>query len=196
MRRSTGIALWMSRSLGRRRRRFSRRTGSGCGWSWPGRRRRTSPISPGSDACAGARERAGLDRRQNMRPRVKSDQARVDTHSGRTAHQRTTSPRARAMETREMFANTRRHSAFSLIELVIVVVIIGIIAAIAIPRMSRGATGAADGALTADLATLRNSIDLYQAEHGGTFPDLVTSANYLVQYTDDAGGISATKDST
>ena len=95
-----------------------------------------------------------------------------------------------------MFANTRRHSAFSLIELVIVVVIIGIIAAIAIPRMSRGATGAADGALTADLATLRNSIDLYQAEHGGTFPDLVTSANYLVQYTDDAGGISATKDST
>ncbi len=89
-----------------------------------------------------------------------------------------------------------RNKAFSLIELVIVVVIIGIIAAIAIPRMSRGATGAADGALTADLATLRNAIDLFQAEHAGTFPDLVTTPTYLTQYTDDAGTISATKDTT
>ena len=89
-----------------------------------------------------------------------------------------------------------RNRAFSLIELVIVVVIIGIIAAIAIPRMSRGATGAADGALTADLATLRNAIDLFQAEHTGVFPDLVATPTQLTQYTDDVGGVAAAKDAT
>lgn len=94
-----------------------------------------------------------------------------------------------------MFVPSYRR-AFSLIELVIVVVIIGIIAAIAIPRMSRGATGAADSALTANLAVLRNAIDLYQTEHGGTYPDIVTSTNSLLQYTDDSGGISASKDAT
>lgn len=61
---------------------------------------------------------------------------------------------------------------FSLIELVIVVVIIGIIGAIAIPRMSRGAAGAADSALKANLAVLRNALDLYAVEHGGVYPDL------------------------
>ena len=98
-----------------------------------------------------------------------------------------------------MLAASRRDRAFSLIELVIVIVIIGIIGAIAIPRMSRGAAGAADGALTADLARLRNAIDLYQAEHGGTYPDLVGTTpqgSQLTQYTNDTGGVVATKDST
>ena len=91
-----------------------------------------------------------------------------------------------------MFAASRTR-AFSLIELVIVIVIIGIIGAIAIPRMSRGAQGAADGALTANLARLRNAIDLFQAEHAGTYPDLVTTPNQLLQFTDDTGAVSATK---
>jgi len=92
-----------------------------------------------------------------------------------------------------MLAATRNR-AFSLIELVIVIVIIGIIGAIAIPRMSRGAAGAADGALIADLTRLRNAIDLYQAEHGGTFPDLVTNqGTQLTQYTNDTGGVNLTK---
>lgn len=93
-----------------------------------------------------------------------------------------------------MFAAARRVRAFSLIELVIVIVIIGIIGAIAIPRMSRGASGAADGALIANLARLRNAIDLYQAEHSGTYPDLVTNqGTQLTQYTQDDGTVSATK---
>jgi general secretion pathway protein G len=94
-----------------------------------------------------------------------------------------------------MSAASRR--AFSLIELVIVIVIIGIIGAIAIPRMSRGAQGAADGALIANLARLRNAIDLYQAEHAGNYPDLVTNqGTALTQYTDDSGTIVAAKDAT
>jgi len=93
------------------------------------------------------------------------------------------------------FARKRRQG-FSLIELVIVVVIIGIIGAIAIPRISRGAAGAADSATIADLAVLRNAIDLYATEHGGTYPALLTISNQLTQYTDSSGAAQAASDAT
>lgn len=89
-----------------------------------------------------------------------------------------------------------KRRAFSLIELVIVVVIIGIIGAIAIPRMSRGAAGASDSALTANLAVLRNAIDLFQSEHGGTYPAAATIVAQLTQFTDDTGATSATQTTT
>jgi general secretion pathway protein G len=85
---------------------------------------------------------------------------------------------------------------FSLIELVIVVVIIGIIAAIAIPRLSRGAAGAADSALAGNLSVLRNAIDLYATEHGGTYPAVATFGDQLTQYTDSSGSTSTTKTAT
>jgi prepilin-type N-terminal cleavage/methylation domain-containing protein len=85
-----------------------------------------------------------------------------------------------------MFAHPKR-SAFSLIELVIVIVIIGIIGAIAIPRMSRGAAGAADSALKANLAMLRNAIDLFHTEHGGTYPSLTNLPDALTQYSTELG---------
>jgi len=93
-----------------------------------------------------------------------------------------------------MYVAARR--GFSLIELVIVVVIIGIIAAIAIPRMSRGAAGASDSALSGNLTILRNAIDLYHTEHGGTdndYPKVATFAAQLTTYTDIAGTANATK---
>ncbi len=90
--------------------------------------------------------------------------------------------------------NTRH--AFSLIELVIVVVIIGIIGAIGIPRMSRGAAGAADSGLTADLKVMRVAIDLYKAEHGGTYPAFATLEAKLTTYTDEAGTANASKSTT
>jgi prepilin-type N-terminal cleavage/methylation domain-containing protein len=94
------------------------------------------------------------------------------------------------------FATRGTRRGFSLIELVIVVVIIGIIAAIAIPRLSRGASGAADSALAGDLSVLRNAIDLYATEHGGTYPALATFEAQLTQYTDSSGATSATKTAT
>jgi len=88
----------------------------------------------------------------------------------------------------------RTRRAFSLLELVIVVVILGILAAIAVPRMSRSATAAADNAVMADLAVLRNAIDLFQTEHGGTYPSLTDLPNAMTQYSDIAGTtFSATK---
>ena len=64
--------------------------------------------------------------------------------------------------------------AFSLVELVIVVVILGIIAAIAVPRVSSGSKNAAESALRANLATIRNFIDHYYVEHKFTFPGAKT----------------------
>lgn len=89
----------------------------------------------------------------------------------------------------------KRRTGFSMIELVIVVVIIGIIAAIAIPRMSRGSAAAADSAVASNLAVLRNAIDLYHTEHGGTFyPPLASFADQLTKFSNaDGSTTSATK---
>jgi prepilin-type N-terminal cleavage/methylation domain-containing protein len=95
------------------------------------------------------------------------------------------------------FKNAR--GGFTLIELVVVVVIIAIIAAIAIPKMSRGSAGAADSAVAQDLSTMRSALELYQTEHGGTYPSTTSAAtflNQLTQYTDASGSAQATKDTT
>ena len=94
------------------------------------------------------------------------------------------------------FEQRRIRGGFSLIELVIVVVIIAIIGAIAIPRMSRGAAGASDSALVGNVAVLRNAVDLYATEHGGTFPGGATIVDQLTVFTDINGATSATKDAT
>ena len=91
---------------------------------------------------------------------------------------------------------TKKRLGFSLVELVIVIVIIGIIAAIAIPRVSRGARGATDSALRGDLAVMRTAIDLYAAEHTGSFPTVADFVDQLTTYTDAAGGTAAAKDAT
>jgi prepilin-type N-terminal cleavage/methylation domain-containing protein len=89
----------------------------------------------------------------------------------------------------------RISQGFSLIELVVVVVIIGIIAAIAIPKMSKGAQGAADSALTGDLKELRQAIDMYVNEHGGSYPDAAKIADQLTKFSNADGSMtSANKD--
>ena len=92
--------------------------------------------------------------------------------------------------------NAKRTRGFSLIELVIVVVIIAIIGAIAIPRMSRGAAGAADSALTANVSQIRKALDLYAAEHGGSFPTAASFVAALTTYSDSTGATNATKTAT
>jgi len=100
------------------------------------------------------------------------------------------------MASKKTSKKTKVKKGFSLLELVVVVVIIGIIAAVAIPRMSRGSAGAADAALSGNLAVLRSAIDLYSAEHSGAYPTAALATTALTQYTDNAGGVSATRDAT
>ena len=87
-------------------------------------------------------------------------------------------------------------SGFTLIELVIVVVIIGVIAGIAIPRFGKLASGADSVALLSDLRTLRGSIQMYAAEHGGVFPALdkkkETFVAQLTAKTDADGNVGTT----
>jgi general secretion pathway protein G len=59
--------------------------------------------------------------------------------------------------------------------------------------MSRGSEGAADSALRANLAVLRNAIDLYKAEHQGTLPTLAKFSEQLTTYTDINGTDNASK---
>jgi len=86
--------------------------------------------------------------------------------------------------------------AFSLLEVVIVVAIIAILAAMGIPRLSRGTKGAADAALAGSLRTLRDAIDHYAAEHGGSFPELNQFAQQLTRYTNRDGQPRTKKDAT
>ncbi len=103
---------------------------------------------------------------------------------------------------------SHERAGFSLVELVIVIVIISVIATIAIPRISRGAKGAGEAGLRGDLATLRSAIELYGAEHSGTFPGANTDGiggaagseaalvSQLTKFTDVNGGAANTKDAT
>ena len=86
--------------------------------------------------------------------------------------------------------------AFSLLELVIAVAIIAIIAAIGIPRLSRGTRGAADSALSGNLSLLRNAIDIYAAEHAGTYPTVADANDQLTLYSDASGNTNQTKTTT
>ncbi|MHC5113198.1 MAG: prepilin-type N-terminal cleavage/methylation domain-containing protein [Planctomycetota bacterium] len=83
-------------------------------------------------------------------------------------------------------AVNHRRRAFSLIELVIVIIIMGVISAIAIPRMMRGAEGADITGLQADLAVLRNAIEMYRYEHQA-FPVLATFETQLTTVTQADG---------
>ncbi len=89
-----------------------------------------------------------------------------------------------------------RPRAFSLVELVIVIVIIGVIAAIAVPRISRGARGAVDSAMRANLAVLRNSLELYATEHFSVYPTVLKFTEQMTTYTNDTGADVPVKDTT
>jgi len=75
------------------------------------------------------------------------------------------------------------------LEIVIVIVVLGIIAAIAVLRMSRAAEGSADAALTRDLRTLRQAIELYRVEHDGLVPPGPNVELALTGYSNREGTI-------
>jgi prepilin-type N-terminal cleavage/methylation domain-containing protein len=103
-------------------------------------------------------------------------------------------------------------SGFTLVEILIVVVILSVLAAIAIPQFHSSTEDAKLAALDANLAELRNALELYYHQHNAFYPGarkhtdgtaVATAAeaatafvNQLTLYTDASGVTSNTKTAT
>ena len=101
-------------------------------------------------------------------------------------------------------------NGFTLVELIIVIVILGILAALAIPQFVSSTKDAEEATLRADLAVMRNAINLYYHQHSSQYPgakkvdgsltDTVAADNpvafidQLNQYTDKTGKVNAALD--
>jgi general secretion pathway protein G len=85
-----------------------------------------------------------------------------------------------------MRSKLRRH-AFTLIEVLIVVIIMAVLAATIIPQFSSSTTDAKDSSLKFNLHTIRSQIELYKANHNGTYPKLTTFADQMTKKTTTDG---------
>jgi general secretion pathway protein G len=72
----------------------------------------------------------------------------------------------------------RKQTGFTLVELVVVVMILGILAAVAAPKLLGTSSTATDNGIKQTLAVVRDAIERFTAEHGGTFPRSDTDANF------------------
>ncbi len=69
----------------------------------------------------------------------------------------------------------RSTKGFTLVEILIVVVILGILAAIVIPQFTSASEDAKSSSLYTQLQTIRSQLELYQVQHNGNYPNLVTT---------------------
>ena len=93
-----------------------------------------------------------------------------------------------------MSAPSRIKKGFTLVEILIVVVILGILAAIVIPQFTSASESAKGSSVVAQLQTIRSQLELYQVQHNGDYPDLVTDGWINMTDTTDATGDTAGSD--
>ena len=77
-----------------------------------------------------------------------------------------------------MSARHTMAKGFTLVEILIVVVILGILAAIVIPQFTSASETARAASLQSQLQTLRSQLELYQVQHNGDYPPLVTDTDW------------------
>lgn len=63
-----------------------------------------------------------------------------------------------------------RRTAFTLIELVVVILILGILAGVGAPKLFSTSGVATENGLRQTLSVIRDAIELYSADNGGSFP--------------------------
>jgi len=108
-------------------------------------------------------------------------------------------------------SRTRRETAgFTLIELLLVVIVIGIVAVVAIPQFTDSARDARESTVRANLAAMRNAVELYYHQHSNNYPGEIDHTDgsgaptdrynsflaQMTQYSDATGETSATLDRT
>ena len=110
----------------------------------------------------------------------------------------------------EMIGVTDNKKGFTLVELLIVVIILAVLAAIVVPQFGSSTEDAKISTLKANLASMRNALELYYHQHDSTYPGAVSETDgttatdsttcptafvaQLTQYTNKAGKVSGTKD--
>lgn len=77
----------------------------------------------------------------------------------------------------EMMKKMKSEKGFTLVELLIVVIILGILAAVIIPQFGSSTADTKLAALDSNLASLRNSIELYYHDHNAVYPGVNDSAD-------------------
>ncbi|MEM8945432.1 MAG: prepilin-type N-terminal cleavage/methylation domain-containing protein [Planctomycetota bacterium] len=71
------------------------------------------------------------------------------------------------------------NKGFTLVELVVVILILGILAGVAAPKFFDTSAKANDNSARTTLAIIRDAIEIYTAENGGTPPRNSNEANFL-----------------
>jgi general secretion pathway protein G len=77
------------------------------------------------------------------------------------------------------------NKAFTLVEILIVVIILGILAAIVVPQFNTASYSARETTAMTDLRDLRSQLQLYFAQHNGTYP--TDFSNQMAMCTDVLG---------
>ncbi len=70
-----------------------------------------------------------------------------------------------------------KQRAFTLVELIIVIIILGILAALAMPQFVTSTDDAKAATVAANLAIMRNAIQLYYHQHNSTYPGEVSETD-------------------
>ena len=73
---------------------------------------------------------------------------------------------------------------FTLVELVVVIMILGILAGIAAPKFLNTSAEATENSLKQTLSVIRNAIEMYAAQNGGSLPDSSSTTNFHSDLSD------------
>ena len=84
--------------------------------------------------------------------------------------------------------NSRRRNAFTLIEVLIVVIIMAVLAATIIPQFTTSTKDAKESSLKFNMHTMRAQIELYKAQHNGTYPPIENNSIPKLTKKTTAGG--------